>query len=70
MSRKVCGSRHPNYPDLVCLRYGTCSIDWHTGVAKDEFGEEETVEWGVLAEKLSSGTVRVVPIVHQELLNA
>lgn len=64
--RGTCGSRHPRYPDLRCQRLGRCAIDWHTGVIENEDGQAETVDWGVLAEKLSDGAVRVVPIYEVE----
>ena len=29
MDLEPCGSVHPNHPDVVCIKKGKCTTDWH-----------------------------------------
>ena len=41
-----CGTVHPHYPRVTCVRWGKCLVDDHVGIMEYKNGYRTFIEWG------------------------
>ncbi|KKK66437.1 hypothetical protein LCGC14_2964120 [marine sediment metagenome] len=46
MDLEPCGSVHPDHPDVVCIKKGKCSTDWHMAERTAANRYTWIVQWG------------------------